>query len=158
MAKIYGILTPSLLKDRNTDEINGLLGQLSDRAQQYSRQDIENFLNQPNFYPCVCWESGIGGIIGMAVLKIDNTRMFTQNYIKGYVGDVVVNENHRGKGIAEELMRYLIALAKSIKLANINLTSNQNNPKRCAAIKLYEKLGFELIGKVGDSNYYRLKL
>ena len=54
--------------------------------------------------------------------------------------DVVVHENHRGKGLDKKLMNELLRIAKNKKIKSVHLTSN---PKRVAARKLYRSLGFE---------------
>lgn len=157
MVKIFQLLT-SNITDSDAKFINNLLTQLSENTYQYSCQDIKLFLEQPNFFACTCLDGQADKITGLAVLKIDDIRMFTQNYKEGYIGDVVVDENYHRQGRAEGLMSYLISLAKTFNLIHINLTSNPNNPKRAPAIKLYEKLGFKLVGQINGSNYYRLKL
>lgn len=156
MVKIFQLLT-SDITNSDVKSINNLLTQLSENSQQYSCHDIKSFLEQSNFFACACLDGQTDKITGLAVLKVDDIRMFTQNYFKGYIGDVVVDENYQRQGIAEGLMNYLINLAKTLNLIHISLTSNPNNPKRAPAIKLYEKLGFKLIGQINGSNYYRLK-
>src|SRR3989344_5037466 len=139
-------------------DINRLLDQLTNAPKRFSYRDLKRFIKQKKIYVCVVMNGPRNKIIGMATLKIDDSLMFTQYFKKGYIGDVVVDENNRGRGIAKALMLYLINLAKDRRLAHISLTSNPNNPRRTAAIKMYESLGFKVIGQLSGSDYYRLYL
>jgi ribosomal protein S18 acetylase RimI-like enzyme len=65
--------------------------------------------------------------------------------------DVVVDINHRGKGLGKQISASILALAKKKKATSIEFTSR---PSRTAAISLYEKLGF----KKHEANVYRLSL
>lgn len=146
------------LEEHDIADINNLLRQLTDKHRDYSYDDIQDLLNQNNLRVFAYIDNSVNRIVGMAAIKIDNTRMLTQDYAKGYIGDVVVDENYRGQGIARNLMGHLIDFAMFNNLAHISLTSNPNNPRRAAAIKMYESLGFKKIGELNGSNYYRLDL
>jgi len=69
----------------------------------------------------------------------------------GFVEDVVVDSQYRGKGLGEKIMRAIIERAKKQNVYYLALTSR---PERAAANKLYQKLGFE----IKDTNIYRLYL
>lgn len=138
--------------------VSGLLRQLTPGSKEHSLEAIKKIIGQPNLYILGVFDTYYDKMIGMASLKAVETRMFTQNYGIGFIGDVVVDASYRRLGIAEKLMITLIEMAKGLNIKHISLTSNPNNPQRSSAIKLYEKLGFKLIGKVDESNYYRLYL
>ena len=70
---------------------------------------------------------------------------------KAFIEDVVVDEKHRGKGLAEKMVSEAINLAKQKSVKRIELSSR---PSRIAANKLYQKLGF----KIRETNFYRLEL
>ncbi|EKE19817.1 MAG: hypothetical protein ACD_8C00101G0010 [uncultured bacterium] len=53
--------------------------------------------------------------------------------------DIIIAENHQGKGLGRMLVLRLIEIAKERKISKINLTSN---PMRVGAQKLYESVGF----------------
>jgi ribosomal protein S18 acetylase RimI-like enzyme len=74
-------------------------------------------------------------IVGMATLYVI-PKVGKQN---GLIEDVIVDETYRGQGLGEKLTARLISIAREKDLSSISLTSN---PKRTAAHKLYEKLGF----------------
>ena len=88
-----------------------------------------------------------GGIVGMLMLVLYRT----PSGLKGRIEDVVVDELSRGKGIGEAMVRYAIEIARQRKATCIDLTSN---PKRKAAHKLYENIGF----KKHETNVYRYPL
>ena len=59
---------------------------------------------------------------------------------QSHIEDLVVDESARGQGIGEALTREALRLAKEFGANGIMLTSN---PKRVAANKLYQKMGFK---------------
>lgn len=132
-------------------EINRLLYQLSGKSRRLTRNKINKILSQKNFYLLTVKDISISEkdapIIGMACIYFQDT---LTGY-KGYIDDVVVDDNYRGRGLGERLVRRLIDLAKKNIAAHIDLTSN---PKRKAANALYKKLGF----KKRKTNVYRLML
>ncbi len=75
----------------------------------------------------------------------------TLEFIIADVESVVVGTNYRGRGYGKELMTKMIALAKSLNVHHIQLTSN---PKRIAANQLYQDLGFERY----DTNCYKMEM
>lgn len=71
----------------------------------------------------------------------------------GYVKRVIVQPDHRGKGYAQSLIEHIITYAKTEqKLDAIDLHVWDQN---ASAIRLYEKLGFDLQHR---ELYYRLSL
>jgi ribosomal protein S18 acetylase RimI-like enzyme len=67
----------------------------------------------------------------------------------GTIEDVVLNQNYRGRGLGKAMMNALVGKSIILKMRFVDLTSN---PKREAANKLYESLGF----KKKETNSYRL--
>jgi ribosomal protein S18 acetylase RimI-like enzyme len=67
------------------------------------------------------------------------------------VEDVIVDESIRRRGIAEALMLHAIDLAREAGANGVALTSN---PKREAANKLYQSMGFQK----RETNAYFYKL
>lgn len=70
---------------------------------------------------------------------------------KGWIEDVVVDSNARGKGIGRKLMEKLLEVGKEKKLTEILLFTEDH---RKSAINLYSNLGF----KMKDSRIYTLQL
>jgi len=58
---------------------------------------------------------------------------------------LMVHPKHEGKGIAQDLIRYIEKLAKENQYGSIRLDVFANNLR---AVRFYKKLGFEVAGKV----------
>jgi GNAT superfamily N-acetyltransferase len=69
---------------------------------------------------------------------------------KAWIEDVVVDETFRGQGLSKLLVSHAIEFVKSKQIPLLMLTSN---PKRIAANKLYQAMGFER----KETNVYRMK-
>ena len=69
---------------------------------------------------------------------------------KAWIEDVVVDETFRGQGLSKLLVAHAIEFVKSKQIPSLMLTSN---PKRIAANKLYQAMGFER----KETNVYRMK-
>lgn len=69
---------------------------------------------------------------------------------KAWIEDVVVDETFRGQGFSKQLVAHAIEFVKSQQIPLLMLTSN---PKRIAANKLYQTMGFER----KETNVYRMK-
>ena len=98
-------------------------------------------------YAAIARDTENGKIIGMAVLGTI-TRLEGK---KGFIEDVVINENYRGKGYGRKLMEMLIKKAKTLGVLQLQLTSN---PRRVAANHLYKSMGF----KIHETNCYKMDL
>ncbi|KAG2190034.1 hypothetical protein INT46_004876 [Mucor plumbeus] len=85
-----------------------------------------------------------GHIVGTATM----TFLYCVTGIRVHIEDVVVDSDHRGKGIAHALINEAIQRAKKLQAKTIDLTSR---PEREAANRLYKKLGFVQ----RDTNVYR---
>lgn len=71
--------------------------------------------------------------------------------IRAIIEDVIVDESARGQGVGEALVQRCLEIAREKGASGVSLTSN---PKREAANKLYQKLGFVR----RDTNSYRIDL
>ena len=69
----------------------------------------------------------------------------------GYVEDMMVDEEYRGRGIGKAIAEYLIELAKKRKIKTLELSTR---PSRIPANNLYKKLGFQY----KETNVYRMQL
>ena len=69
---------------------------------------------------------------------------------KAWIEDVVVDETFRGQGLSKLLVAHAIEFVKAQQIPSLMLTSN---PKRIAANKLYQAMGFER----KETNVYRMK-
>ena len=65
------------------------------------------------------------------------------------INNVAVHPDHRGLGLGEAMMRYAIAKVRAAGAGFVTLEVRQSNT---AAVTLYKKLGFEILGT--RKNYY----
>lgn len=87
-----------------------------------------------------------GQIAGMITVGI----YYSPTGGKAWIEDVVVDEAFRGQGLSKQLVNYAIQFVKSQQIPLLMLTSN---PKRIAANKLYQTMGFER----KETNVYRMR-
>ena len=131
-------------------DINALLKQLTSKPKEVSMANLKEVLGQSGVF--ILTVSNLEGkIIGMATLAV-RSLLLNRTAI---IGDVVVDKEYRGMKLGKKIMEALVRAAKSEEVSFISLTSH---PDRKEANYLYQNLGFKLIGKVGESNYYRLPL
>jgi ribosomal protein S18 acetylase RimI-like enzyme len=70
--------------------------------------------------------------------------------VRAIIEDVIVDESARGRGIGEALVQHALEIARERGAAGVSLTSS---PRREAANKLYQKMGF----KRRETNAYYYK-
>ena len=110
-----------------------------------NKELLNNALNDANVHVYVIRDEG--HIVATGTLCIKHTLEFTIADIES----VVVSSKCRGRGYGKELMTAMIEAAKKMNVHHIQLTSN---PRREAANKLYQELGFERY----ETNCYKLLL
>ena len=124
-----------------TDELVGaferLIPQLKLSFPALSRHGIEALVSSSSSiliiarYPDEL--SPIVGIITLIVYRVPTG-------IRARVEDVVVDEATRGKGIGEALVRHALSVAREAGANGVALTTN---PRRDAANRLYQRIGFK---------------
>ena len=87
-----------------------------------------------------------GPIVGSASLTVYRA----PTGIRAIIEDVIVDESVRGQGIGEALVQQLINIAREKGAKGVSLTSN---PKREAANRLYQRLGFK--PRITNSYYFK---
>ena len=87
-----------------------------------------------------------GQIAGMLTVGI----YYSPTGGKAWIEDVVVDETFRGQGLSKLLVAHAIEFTQSKQIPLLMLTSN---PKRIAANKLYQAMGFSR----KETNVYRMK-
>lgn len=137
------ILKKTDIDDSIRHQITELYKQLNDNLRQSPLHQILQEDNHIIFAICSL-ERQVVGIALMATYKVISGH-------RGMVEDVVVDIDHRGKGIGRKLMEKLLEEAKNRHLDSVILFSGHH---RKAAISLYKSLGFTL----RDSGVYNLKL
>ena len=128
-------------------DIRGLLSQIRSYPSENTgtMSDLRNLIGDKNIVVVIAKDGA--RIIGMALLYI-NVRIGRRI---GQVEEVVVDSEHRGKGLGKSIMQKLIATARKKRLEKLYLTSR---PSRVAANALYERLGFEK----KETNVYQFKI
>ena len=125
-------------------ELDGLMHELS-ATSGCDEATLKAAINDPNTHIYVIRENG--HIAATGTLCIKHTLEFTIADIES----VVVSNKQRGKGYGRALVQHMIEESRKINVHHIQLTSN---PKRIAANRLYQTLGFERY----DTNCYKYKI
>ena len=133
------------VEENTLDQINALLAQLSERAPHCTLELLKRIVESVVLELWVVKEEG--RIIGMGELAI----VLKPEGMIAQIEDIVVDEVHRGKGLATMISEKLIERARAHGARAINLSSR---PSRTAANALYQKLGF----KQHETNSYYMNL
>jgi GNAT superfamily N-acetyltransferase len=104
---------------------------------------------------------GVEAVLDGQLIGAAFARLFTEdNHGHGYVDDqtpevgIGIVAAYRGMGIGRRLMDGLAAVASQEGITRLSLSVNNPNPAR----RLYESLGYVLIGDDGDSSVMVLDL
>lgn len=129
------------------DAVRNLTQQLDENFQPLTDDDLRFMISSPSTHLYIARMKEKNNIIGMITLIV-----YRIPYkMKAQLEDIVVDTTMRGKGIGKTLVQFAIDKAKGLGAKSLNFTSN---PKREAANRLYENLGF----RKRDTNVYRLTL
>lgn len=136
--------------DRQVSDINELLKQLTSNPKLLEISALKNILDQSGVFIVVITNAE-GRFIAMATLAVREFLLKTSAMVE----DVVVDSKYRGIKLGKKMMEYMIKMAREKGCSFVSLTSH---PRRKESNHMYKGLGFELIGKIRESNYYRLIL
>ncbi len=126
--------------------VGGLVAQLSLSAPAPTAKELEGIVTSPATRLLLA-QRGDGVVAGMLTLALYRIPTETCAWIE----DVVVDEQARGRGIGERLIRSALRLAEAEGVAVVDLTSR---PTREAANRLYRRIGFQ----ARETNIYRFYL
>ena len=126
------------------EDLKQLIAELSDRV-NLTQTDLMLVLKDSNSHLYVILESE--HIIGCATLCVFHSPTGT----KASIEDVVVSSAYRGQHLGKQLMEYVLEQAKAYAPIELHLTSN---PKRVAANKLYQSIGFQK----KETNCYQMSI
>lgn len=111
-----------------------LIPQLSSSAAEPRHKDLESIIKSPATILLIArTDQTLLGMLTLAIFRVPTG-------VRSIIEDVIVDERHRGRGIASALVREALAQARTAGARTVDLTSR---PSREAANRLYLKLGFE---------------
>ncbi len=132
---MISVLKPGIINQEVFDSINSLIKQLNPSIDIKDIEYLRSAATSQN--TVIAYAEKNDRIIGIAIL----CHYKTLSGCKGWIEDVVVDENYRKKGIGSQLIDFLMNIASEKKLDSIFLTSN---PLRTEANNLYLKMGFQI--------------
>jgi ribosomal protein S18 acetylase RimI-like enzyme len=135
----------SRVTDELLDALTRLIPQLKIASPRLTREDVAGLLASDAVALLIA-RGEAGGILGMLTLIVYRV----PTGVRARIEDVVVDESVRGQGIAAALVERALEVARAKGADGVALTSN---PRREAANKLYQKVGF----KKWETNMYFYK-
>lgn len=126
------ILKKEAINSDFKNQISELFKQLSPNKRQIELNEILENKNPITLVYCI-ENDIIIGIAAMCTYKVISGS-------KGWIEDVVVNKNSRGKSVGQKLIEKLLETAKEKNLSEVLLFTEDH---RIPAINLYNKLGFK---------------
>lgn len=123
-----------------------LMPQLTN-ADMPSETDLQQLVDSQSALIIARLSDAENPIIGAGTLGVFRT----PSGLHAHVEDVVVDVTLRGQGIGEALVLALLDIAREMGLKGVSLTCN---PRRAAANRLYQKMGF----KKWETNVYWYEL
>lgn len=125
-----------------------MIPQLTEHSVPPDWAALEQMAASPDTVVLLAWEPNERGeIVGSATLAIAHSPTGAH----GWIEDVIVEEQSRGRGTGRALVLALLEKAGELDLDQVYLTSR---PSRVAANKLYQSLSFVL----RETNVYRFVL
>jgi ribosomal protein S18 acetylase RimI-like enzyme len=124
--------------------VRALMGQLSTRDPGDVEGKLQAVVQATDADAVVVRDEG--EIAGLVIINVLHKVLGRE----GHIDELVVDEGHRGQGLAKKLMEQALRELKDRGCGSVELTSGE---RRVAANKLYPALGFER----RDTNVYRLK-
>ena len=117
------------------DAFEKLMPELTGRDEYPSYEELKKVIESDNVHLCLAFddEEKVIGTITVVLVRIPTG-------IKALIEDVIVDNDARGKGVGTAMITHAIQIAREKGVVKIDLTSN---PRRIAANKMYQKLGFE---------------
>ena len=135
----------SQVTDELLDALTRLLPQLKTPAPRLTRDEAAALVaSDASTLLAARGEAGrIVGVLALIVYRVPTG-------VRARIEDVIVDESARGHGVAVELVRRALDIARARGADGVALTSN---PRREAANRLYQKVGF----KKWETNVYFYK-
>ena len=131
----FSIARVESLSDELISAFDGLIPQLT-RAPLPTRLELQKLLDSPSVLVVARLPDLEDKIVGAATLGVFRT----PSGLHAHIEDVIVDQALRGQGCGEALVRHLLQVARDLGLEGVSLTCN---PRRAAANRLYQKMGFQ---------------
>ena len=140
------IETQATVTDELLDALTRLIPQLKISSPRLTRDDVAALVSSDSVTLLTARADASARIVGMLTLIVYRV----PTGVRARIEDVVVDESARGRGVAVELVRRALEIAREKGADGVALTSN---PRRETANKLYQKVGF----KKWETNVYFYK-
>lgn len=132
------------LKPDYLEAINRLIAQLSTSSHTFTEAELNSLIASPQSHLYALeYDEKIIGMVTLCIYQCPTGR-------KAWIEDVVVDQNHRGKGYGKLMVRKAMEECQSRGNVTLMLTSR---PSRIVANQLYQSLGFEK----RETNVYKMK-
>lgn len=131
------------LSDRAVNDLNKLVAQLSRHPKVMERGHFQRLLDEAALFVARDGER----IVGCVEVVVE----VVPSKVKGWLEELMVDDEYRGRGIARELVQMAVDYAGQTGCVHLNLTSGED---RGVAHSVYEALGFYR----RESAVYRLDL
>jgi ribosomal protein S18 acetylase RimI-like enzyme len=126
----------TIINEELREAFQRLIPQLTNNNPPPSRDDLDDLARSESSILLIARSPGNHGpIVGAANLTVYRV----PTGIRAIIEDVIVDESARGQGIGEALVQRLLDIARERGAKGVSLTSN---PKREAANRLYQRMGF----------------
>ena len=132
------------LKHDYLEAINRLIAQLSTSSHTFTEAELNSLIASPQSHLYALeYDEKIIGMVTLCIYQCPTGR-------KAWIEDVVVDQNHRGKGYGKLMVRKAMEECQNRGTVTLMLTSR---PSRIVANQLYQSLGFEK----RETNVYKMK-
>ena len=132
------------LKPDYLEAINRLIAQLSTSSHTFTEAELNSLIASPQSHLYALeYDEKIIGMVTLCIYQCPTGR-------KAWIEDVVVDQNHRGKGSGKLMVRKAMEECQNRGNVTLMLTSR---PSRIVANQLYQSLGFEK----RETNVYKMK-
>lgn len=130
-------------KESYYDAVLKMIKELTGRHPDMTSDQLQEIIASENSYLFLLEsEDDVIGMLTIGVYK-------SPTGSKAWIEDVVVMNDHRGRGYGRTLVEYAIKFSEKLGVQTLMLTSR---PTRIAANALYKSLGFEK----RDTNVYKI--
>ena len=132
------------LKPDYLEAINRLIAQLSTSSHTFTEAELNSLIASPQSHLYALeYDEKIIGMVTLCIYQCPTGR-------KAWIEDVVVDQNHRGKGYGKLMVRKAMEECQNRGNVTLMLTSR---PSRIVANQLFKSLGFDK----RETNVYKMK-